>query len=157
VTDGYIVHVEDSSDDSALTQVALARANINNRVVALKDGVEALDFIFGRGEFANRNANELPAFILLDLKLPKVDGFDVLRRLREDISTAHIPVVVFTSSREEQDIETASRLGANSYVRKPVDFDDFIDAVRQIGRYWLFMNESPRPWRIVRSNNELRS
>lgn len=148
----YILHVEDSSDDGAFTQIALARANVTNRVVALKDGAQALDFVFGRGEFEGRDSNDMPVFILLDLKLPKVDGFEVLRRLREDGGTAFIPVIVFTSSLEERDIENAYRLGANSYVRKPVVFDDFVDAVRQIGKYWLYLNESPCPKRPPRSS-----
>jgi len=152
LTEGYILHVEDSSDDGAFTQIALARANFKNKVVALKDGAQALDFVFGRGEFEGRNSNDVPVFILLDLKLPKVDGFEVLRRLREDSSTAFIPVIVFTSSLEERDIENAYRLGANSYVRKPVVFDDFVDAVRQIGKYWLYLNESPLPGRHPRSS-----
>jgi two-component system response regulator len=141
--EGYILQVEDSADDAALTRHALRRANISNRVELLKDGVEALDFVCRRGKYSDRDAGDLPAFVLLDLKLPKVDGFEVLKNLRENERTASVPVVIFTSSREEKDLRKAYELKANSYVRKPVDFDRFTEVIRQIGSYWLSLNETP--------------
>jgi two-component system response regulator len=109
-----------------------------------RDGVEALDFLFGSGPFADRDPHEMPQVVLLDLKLPKVDGLEVLRRIRADEATRTLPVVILTSSREEQDILRGYSLGANSYVRKPVDFNEFVEAVRNLGLYWLVINESPR-------------
>ncbi len=140
--DGYILQVEDSADDAALTRHAFRRANIPNRVEVLKDGVEALDFVHLRGKFTDRAPAGLPAFVLLDLKLPKVDGFEVLKNFKENKRTALVPVVVFTSSREEKDIIKAYELQANSYVRKPVDFDRFTEVIKRIGLYWLSLNET---------------
>jgi two-component system response regulator len=139
----YILQVEDSADDAALTRHALRRAEISNRVELLKDGVEALDFVCRRGKYFDRDANDLPAFVLLDLKLPKVDGFEVLKNFKENEPMASVPVVIFTSSREERDLLKAYELKANSYVRKPVDFDRFTEVIRQIGFYWLSLNEIP--------------
>jgi two-component system response regulator len=143
VREGYILQVEDSADDAALTCRALRRAKISNRVELLKDGVEALDFVCRRGKYSDRAASDLPAFVLLDLKLPKVDGFEVLKALKENDRMASVPVVIFTSSREEKDLRKAYELKANSYVLKPVDFDRFTEVIRQIGSYWLSLNETP--------------
>jgi two-component system response regulator len=143
VREGYILQVEDSADDAALTRHALRRAKISNRVELLKDGVEALDFVCRRGKYSDRDASDLPAFVLLDLKLPKVDGFEVLKALKENDRMASVPVVIFTSSREEKDLRKAYELKANSYVLKPVDFDRFTEVIRQIGSYWLSLNETP--------------
>ena len=138
-----ILLVEDNPDDEALTVRALRRSNIANEVVVARDGAEALDFLFGTGAHTGRDTNLLPQVILLDLKLPKVDGLEVLRRVRADERTAFIPVVVLTSSDEDQDLVSSYKLGANSYVRKPVDFDEFLEATRQLGMYWLVLNEGP--------------
>ena len=138
-----ILLVEDNPDDEALTMRALRQSNIANEVVVARDGVEALDFLFGTGAHEGRDTNLLPQVILLDLKLPKVDGLEVLRRVRADERTAFIPVVVLTSSDEDQDLISSYRLGANSYVRKPVDFDQFLEATKQLGMYWLVLNEGP--------------
>lgn len=136
-----ILLVEDNPDDVALTLRALKKNNIANEVVVAKDGVEALDYLFGEGSYAGRDANNVPAVILLDLKLPRIDGLEVLERLRKDERTNFAPVVVLTSSREEQDLVRSYKLGANSYIRKPVDFTQFSEAVRQLGLYWLVLNE----------------
>lgn len=141
--ESVILLVEDNPDDQALTERALARNNIRNTVVVAKDGAEALDWLFGRGQYAGRDPAQLPALILLDLKLPKVDGLEVLRQLRADERTRLAPVVILTSSREEQDLTQGYSLGANSYIRKPVDFAQFVEAVRQLGLYWLVLNERP--------------
>ncbi|HVN15543.1 MAG TPA: response regulator [Anaerolineales bacterium] len=138
-----ILLVEDNPDDEALTIRALIKNNIGNKVVVAHDGVEALDFLFYSGSYADRDPNENPQVILLDLKLPKVDGLEVLRRIRADQRTHLLPVVILTSSKEEQDLVNSYDYGANSYVRKPVDFNQFIDAVRQLGLYWLVVNEVP--------------
>jgi two-component system response regulator len=138
-----ILLVEDNPDDEALTLRALKKNNIGNRVVVARDGQEALDFLSGQGLFADRDPRHLPQVILLDLKLPKVDGLEVLRRVRADELTRRVPVVVLTSSNEEQDMLQSYDLGANSYVRKPVDFVQFLDAARQLGLYWLLLNEVP--------------
>lgn len=137
-----ILLVEDNPDDEALTLRAMNKMSITNQVFVARDGAEALDFLFAKGAYANRRA-ELPAVILLDLKLPKVDGLEVLRRLRSTESTRLIPVVVLTNSNEERDILTSYSLGANSYVRKPVDFQAFTSLVGQLGSYWLTVNEMP--------------
>ena len=137
-----ILLVEDNPDDEALTLRAFAKSNIANQVIVARDGVEALDFLFGTGSYAGRDVRVQPQVILLDLKLPKLDGLEVLRRLRADDRTALLPVVILTSSKEEQDIIQSYRLGANSYIRKPVDFLQFIEAVRQLGLYWLVLNEA---------------
>jgi two-component system response regulator len=140
-----ILLVEDNADDEALTMRALKKNNITNKIVVARDGVEALDYLFGTGLYAGRDTSEQPELILLDLKLPKVDGFEVLKKLRGDKRTKLLPVVILTSSKEQQDIVNGYGLGANSYVRKPVDFQHFVDAVRQLGLYWLLLNERPPP------------
>jgi two-component system, response regulator len=138
-----ILLVEDNPDDVALTIRAFEKSRIKNRIVIAEDGVEALDYIFRRGKFENRELKELPAVILLDLKLPKLDGFDVLKAIRDNESTKYLPVVILTSSKEEQDILNGYKNGANSYIRKPVDFENFFDAVKTLGLYWLILNEPP--------------
>jgi CheY-like chemotaxis protein len=142
--DRIILLVEDSPDDEALTLRALTKNKIRNEVVVAHDGVEALDYLFGTGAYAGRDTGMLPMVILLDLKLPKIDGLEVLRRLRADERTKFTPVVVLTSSREEQDLINSYSFGCNSYIRKPVDFVQFVEAVRQLGLYWLVLNE-PAP------------
>ena len=135
-----ILLVEDNPRDEALTLRALKKSNIVNDVVVARDGVEALDYLFGTGAHAGRDTSDMPQLILLDLKLPKVDGMQVLRRMREDERTRRLPVVVFTSSSEEEDLINSYNLGANSYVRKPVDFEQFLEAAKQLGLYWLVLN-----------------
>jgi CheY-like chemotaxis protein len=137
-----ILLVEDNPNDEALTLRALKKNNIRNEVVVARDGAEALDYLFATGSYAGKPDGR-PQVILLDLKLPKVDGLEVLRRLRADSRTKLLPVVVLTSSLEEQDILKGYELGANSYIRKPVDFAQFMEAVRQLGLYWLLLNEPP--------------
>jgi len=138
-----ILLVEDNPDDEALTLRALRKNNIVNEVVIVRDGVEALEYLFGDGGYAGRDVTRMPQVVLLDLKLPKLDGLGVLRRLRSDARTKLLPVVILTSSNEEQDRMKSYDLGANSYVRKPVDFDQFLDAATQLGLYWLVLNEPP--------------
>jgi CheY-like chemotaxis protein len=138
-----IMLVEDNPDDEALTLRALKKNNIQNEVVVAHDGVEALDYLLVTGVYANRDPSLKPVVILLDLKLPKVDGLEVLRRLRAEDRTKFIPVVVLTSSKEEQDLIHSYSFGCNSYIRKPVDFVQFVEAVRQLGLYWLVLNEPP--------------
>lgn len=138
-----ILLVEDNPDDVALTLRAFQKNKVANRIVVAADGVEALDYLFGTGRHVGRDLNEMPALILLDLKLPKIDGLEVLRRLRADERTKLLPVVILTSSKEEQDLVTGYALGANSYVRKPVNFNQFMDAARNLGLYWLVLNEAP--------------
>jgi two-component system response regulator len=138
-----ILLVEDNPDDEALTLRALKKNNIMNDVVVARDGVEALDYLFGKGVYADRDMSVMPHLILLDLKLPKMDGLEVLRHLRADDRTKILPVVILTSSKEEQDLIKGYSLGANSYVRKPVDFSQFSESVRQLGLYWFVLNESP--------------
>ena len=138
-----ILLVEDNPNDVKLTLHALKKNNIANEVVVAEDGVEALEYLFGEGAYANRDVTQLPSLVLLDLKLPRLDGLDVLKRLRADDRTRLLPVVILTSSREEQDLIAGYSLGANSYVRKPVDFDQFTEAVRQLELYWLVLNETP--------------
>lgn len=140
-----ILLVEDNPDDEALTLRALERNNILNRVVVVRDGAEALDYLFGQGGHAGRDTGQLPEVVLLDLKLPKIDGLEVLRRIRSEPLTRRLAVVILTSSNEERDIVAGYDLGANSYIRKPVDFNQFIEAVRQLGIYWLVLNVSPPP------------
>ena len=135
-----ILLVEDNLKDEALTLRALKKSNIVNDVVVARDGVEALDYLFGTGAHAGRDTSDMPQLVLLDLKLPKVDGLQVLRRMRGDERTRRLPVVVFTSSSEEEDLINSYNLGANSYVRKPVDFEQFLEAARQLGLYWLVLN-----------------
>lgn len=138
-----ILLVEDNPDDEELTLMALAKNNILNEVVVARDGVEALEYLFGAGELAFPQRRVLPTLILLDLKLPRVDGLEVLKRIRADERTCMLPVVVLTSSREERDLFESYSLGCNSYVRKPVDFAQFVEATRQLGLYWLLLNEGP--------------
>ena len=143
MSEPIILLVEDNPDDEALTLRALRKNNIRNEIVVARDGAEALDYLFCRGMYASRDSTAQPELVLLDLKLPKVDGFEVLRELRRDEHTKLLPVVILTSSKEQQDVVNGYDLGANSYVRKPVDFQQFVDAVRQLGLYWLVLNESP--------------
>jgi two-component system response regulator len=138
-----ILLVEDNPDDEALTIRALSKHNVVNGVVVARDGVEALDYLFATGAHAGRDVRDLPQIVLLDLKLPKLDGFAVLRRIRADHRTQTLPVVILTSSKEERDVAQGYRDGCNSYVRKPVNFDEFVDAARQLGLYWLLLNEGP--------------
>lgn len=134
--------VEDNADDEALMLRALKKNNIANEIVIARDGAEALDYLFGAGKYAGRNTNEQPQIILLDLKLPKLDGIEVLKRIREDERTKFIPVVVLTTSVEQRDIVESYQFGANSYVQKPVDFNEFMEATRQLGTYWLLLNQT---------------
>jgi len=139
----FILLVEDNPDDEALTLRALKKNNIKNMVVVVHDGAEALDYFFGEGTTNDASEKPLPQLILLDLKLPKISGLEVLKRLRSEERTKLLPVVVLTSSNEEQDLISSYSLGANSYIRKPVDFGEFMEAVRQLGLYWLILNERP--------------
>jgi two-component system response regulator len=143
VKDRIILLVEDNPDDEELTIRALRKNGIANELVVARDGVQALDYLFGQGEWAGRDMNSMPAVVLLDLKLPRVDGLEVLEKMRSDPRTELVPVVVLTSSREEQDILKSYSLRVNSYVRKPVDFTEFTDAVKHLGMYWLLLNEIP--------------
>ncbi len=138
-----ILLVEDNPNDIELTMHAFKRNNLANYVRVVRDGAEAVDYIFGRGDYTGRNVQNRPRVILLDLKLPKIDGLDVLRHIKSDPRMCVIPVVVLTSSREERDIVESYRLGVNSYIVKPVNFDNFIEAVRTLGLYWLLLNEPP--------------
>lgn len=141
--DKVILLVEDNSRDEALTRRALKKSNIVNEVVVARDGVEALDYLFGTGTHAGRAVTVTPQLVLLDLKLPKLDGLQVLARIRADERTRRLPVVVFTSSSEEEDMIRSFDLGANSYVRKPVDFEHFLEATKLLGLYWLVLNQIP--------------
>ena len=138
-----ILLVEDNSSDALLTTHALEKCKLANRIHIARDGEEALDFLFCRGDFAERNPNAIPQLVLLDLKLPKVDGVEVLRQLKADPRTRSIPVVVLTTSKEERDLMQTYQLGVNSYIQKPVNFAEFQNAVRQLGMYWLLLNSSP--------------
>lgn len=140
-TDRPILLVEDNPDDEALTLRAFNKNRIGNAVVVARDGVEALDYFFGNGHHAGRDLSVMPAVVLLDLKLPRIDGLEVLRRIRANERTSLLPVVILTTSKEQQDIYEGYSLGANSYIRKPVDFEKFIQAVGQLGLYWLVLNE----------------
>ncbi len=139
--ESIILLVEDNPDDEALTLRAIRKNHIANKVIVVRDGAEALDYLFGRGAYEGRKVTDLPAVVLLDLKLPKLDGLEVLRRLRQDERTRLVPVVVLTTSNEERDVVESYSLGANSYVRKPVDFEQFSQAVGQLGMYWLLLNQ----------------
>jgi two-component system response regulator len=138
-----ILLVEDNPDDVELTLRAFKKNNIANRIVVVNDGEQALNFLYGRGEYSNRYKSQLPKVVLLDLKLPKKDGLEVLKCMKNDERLRLIPVVVLTSSREEQDIAKSYHLGVNSYIVKPVDFDQFVKTVQQLGLYWLLINEIP--------------
>jgi CheY-like chemotaxis protein len=138
-----ILLVEDNPDDEALTLRALKQNNIVNKIVVVRDGVEALDFLFGTGAHEGRDIRDFPQVVFLDLKLPKIDGLEVLKRIRADPRTKLLPVVILTSSKEEQDLIAGYSLGANSYIRKPVDFIQFAEAARQLKLYWLVLNEQP--------------
>jgi len=138
-----ILLVEDNPDDELLSLRALRKNNIGNHLIVVRDGAEALDFLFGTGSYAGRDTTNMPQIILLDLNLPKVGGLDVLRRIRENMSMRLLPVVILTSSKEDQDLINGYSLGANSYIRKPVDFNQFVEAVHQLGLYWLVLNEPP--------------
>ena len=140
-----ILLVEDNPSDIALTQRAFAKSHIANELVVAEDGQEALDYLFGSGAPADRKQRDLPTLVLLDLKLPRVDGLEVLRRVRADSRTSRLPVVILTTSNEEQDVAQGYDLGANSYIRKPVDFGQFIQAVENLGLYWLILNETAQP------------
>ncbi|MHB8261658.1 MAG: response regulator [Bacteroidia bacterium] len=139
-----ILLVEDNMSDAELTIRALKKNNLANKIVHLKDGVEALDFIFGNGEYAERDINNKPKVILLDLKMPKINGIQVLQKIKSDERTKNIPVVVLTSSKEDPDVEECYRLGVNSYVVKPVQFEKFLQAVTELGLYWMLLNQPPR-------------
>jgi two-component system response regulator len=143
IKDETILLVEDNPDDVELTRRAFHKNKIANNLDVVGDGVEALDYLFCQGKYANRDTGDMPKLILLDLKLPKMDGLQVLERLRADERTKLTPVVILTSSKEEQDLLNSYKSGANSYVRKPVDFNKFVEAVHNIGLYWLLINESP--------------
>jgi len=138
-----ILLIEDNPDDVALTLRAFKKSNISNRVIVAKDGLDALDYLHGTGQYSGRETKELPAVVMLDLNLPKLDGLEVLRKIRQDELTALIPVVILTSSAEQKDVVEGYRLGANSYIRKPVDFEQFIEAVKLLGLYWTLWNETP--------------
>lgn len=138
-----ILLVEDNPDDEALTLRALRKNKVANDIIVARDGAEALDYLFATGKHAGRNPRETPQVVLLDIRLPKVDGMEVLRRIRQDERTRYVPVVILTSSKEEQDLVNGYKLGANSYVRKPVDFDQFVEAACHLGLYWLVLNEGP--------------
>ncbi|NHJ85175.1 MAG: response regulator [Asgard group archaeon] len=139
-----ILLIEDNPDDVLLTQRAFNKSNILNELIVVNNGEEALDYLFCKGKYKDRDFNELPELILLDLKMPKMDGLDVLKRIREDNRVKHLPVVILTTSKEENDIIRSYCLGANSYITKPVDFDQFVEAVKQLGLYWLVLNQQPK-------------
>lgn len=144
IHDIEILLVEDSMEDAGLVTRALKKNNLGNSIVHLQDGAEALDFIFANGRYLHRKVEDKPRLILLDLKMPKVDGLQVLRAIKEDVRTSSIPVVIMTSSREDKDLLESYKLGVNSYVVKPVSFENFAKAVAELGIYWLLVNQSPR-------------
>ncbi|MBI2469750.1 MAG: response regulator [Planctomycetes bacterium] len=143
MADKTILLVEDNPDDVELTLRALKKNNITNKITVVRDGAEAVDYLFGKGKYADRDTTIAPAVILLDLKLPNMDGMEVLKCIRSDERTKLLPVVILTSSKEEQDLIKGYKLGANSYIRKPVDFNQFSEAVQHLGLYWLILNEPP--------------
>jgi two-component system, response regulator len=143
-SDKVILLVEDNADDAALTLRAFKRSHLMNPLAVVRDGIEALDFMFARGAYADRASEPPPTLVILDLKLPKLDGLGVLRAMRADDRTKYLPVVILTSSKEEQDLISGYALGANSYVRKPVDFNEFLEAVKVLGIYWLMLNQVPQ-------------
>ena len=138
-----ILLVEDNPDDVELTLRAFKKNNISNKVIVAKDGVEALDYLFGKGMYAGRDMKDMPVVTLLDLKLPKIDGLEVLKTIRQNELTKLLPVVILTSSIQEEDVINGYKLGANSYVRKPIDFKEFVEAIKLLGLYWLIWNEPP--------------
>lgn len=144
MTARYILLVEDNPDDEELTLLSLGKHNLANDITVTRDGVEALEYLFGEGAYAGRDVSVMPTVILLDLKLPKLDGLGVLRKLREDPRTRHLPVVVLTSSSQDADVIASYDLGANSYVRKPVEFSAFVEAVSSLGLYWMVLNRAPQ-------------
>lgn len=141
--DKVILLVEDNPDDVALTLRALKKSNILNEVVIVRDGVEALEFLCGRGKYAGRDTRVQPGLVLLDLKMPKMDGLEALLNIRQFDPTKLLPIVVLTTSNEDRDRVESYKLGANSYIRKPVDFEQFVEAIKQLGLYWLVLNEAP--------------
>ena len=143
IKNGMILLVEDEPDDEALTLRALHQNNVGNRIVVVHDGVEALDYLFAKNDYADRDPNDLPQLILLDIKLPKMDGLEVLRQLRTNPRTRLLPVVIMTSSKEEQDLIEGYKSRVNSYIRKPVDFTRFVETIRELGLNWLGLNEEP--------------
>ena len=141
--DVEILLVEDNPDDAELTMLALKKINLLNKVYLVKDGAEALDYIYAEGEYSDRKSKDQPKVILLDLKLPKIDGLEVLKKIKEDDNTNMIPVVVLTSSKEEEDMVKSYRYGVNSYIVKPVEFDKFVKSVSDLGLYWILLNKQP--------------
>jgi two-component system response regulator len=148
MTERYILLVEDNPDDEELTLLSLRKNNLAHDIVVVRDGVEAIEFLFGTGQYAARDISQTPTVILLDLKLPKLDGLGVLKRLRADDRTRNLPVVVLTSSSQDADVLASYNLGANSYVRKPVEFGSFVEAVSSLGLYWVLLNRPP-PLQVV--------
>ena len=142
--DRYILLVEDNPDDEELTLLSLRKNSLAHEIIVVRDGAEAIDFLFGQGQYAGRDVSQMPAVVLLDLKLPKLDGLGVLKRLKADERTRMLPIVVLTSSSQDADVIASYHLGANSYVRKPINFADFTEAVRQLHLYWLVLNQ-PAP------------
>ncbi len=143
MTDKVILLVEDNPDDERLTVRALKKNNVLNEIIITRDGEEALDYLFGRGIYENRDLDIMPALILLDIKLPKIDGLEVLKQIRNNELTKKLSVVILTSSKEDHDLEESYDLNVNSYIRKPVDFSQFVEVIKQLGSYWLILNERP--------------
>jgi two-component system response regulator len=143
MTERYILLVEDNPDDEELTLLSLRKNNLAHEIIVVRDGVEAIEYLFGSGQYAGRDVQRVPTVILLDLKLPKLDGLGVLKRLRADERTRTLPVVVLTSSSQDADVIASYNLGANSYVRKPVEFGAFVEAVSSLGLYWVLLNRPP--------------
>lgn len=139
-----ILLAEDNPDDILLTQRAFKKSNVANELIVVRDGQETLDYLFAEGKYAGRDISIMPEVILLDLKMPRMDGLEVLKRIREDLRTKHLPVVMLTTSKEEKDIVQSYCLGANSYITKPVDFNQFVEAIKQLGLYWLVLNQKPK-------------